>query len=77
MAKRRVVVDLYEVVVVQNHFHTAEIEVEVDDAKDTLQTIETTALTDAKAKLPEHIKERIDDPNDSLTIDKVSGRMRL
>lgn len=77
MAKRRVVIDLYEEVMVLNHFHTAEIEIDVDDAKDTLGVIESKALVDAKSNLPEHIQKRVDDSNDELTIDKINGKMRL
>ena len=77
MAKRRFVIDLYEEVTVQNHFHTAEIEVDIDEAKDTLGVIESKVLVDAKNNLPEHIQERVDDTNDELTIDKINGKMRL
>lgn len=77
MGKRRVVVDLYEEITIQSAFHTAEIEVDVDEAKDTLGAIETKAIVVAKGNLPDHIKERIDDPTDPLTIAKVDGKMRL
>lgn len=78
MGKRKVVIELLEEVTSFNTLHIAEVEIDVDESKDTLGDIETKANAEIhKVALPEHIDKRVKDDNDPLTVDKIQGRMRL